>query len=640
MRGKGTCKIGYYCTSTIEVSKYVDLFEVKFYPYHFGHTVEDSDVKYMNLSNKDEKHLANQILLGIPYDKIIENIEENSNSDERISKVDVNDLRNISNRYMLKKHVNHSDDNVSVRIFVEQLKESKELVYYKDLGKIDENFPNIKEDSFILCFMFNKQKSNLRKHQDDNLSETKICTDATHGICQYEGFKLNALMYITDLDTGMPFAFIVSNSLTEEVFRACVRSIKNSFGLIYAHTFMTDDDPIYEKVWKEEMDFPMLETHFVNCDWHSGKTFVKNSRKIKNKDLEIYALNTLKSLMDITDVEIFENGCQIYKLTLRGFQQYEGVNDFLKYFETYLEPKKKRWAKCYRPEVSLHSNGFMEAFHQTFKSKFLRGKKNKRLDIALGSLRDIMIHLQRKRRLAIDNGQTNPSGRKDAIQLHKFGIQLEVHQKEQSAWIVTESSKKVFEVITLKPYSEVCMLHRNKCPECRICICHYSCECPKNQTHKTCRHVHSVANYRFEKDGKRPKENKNLDENEIQMLTFEKEIDSNNDKEDQIRTIYDKWEEIRLSFDSIESNELKEISKMLSKITYVAKLYRTNVKGAPSLIVDKQTLKEPPNKNSVRQPRFVKKKRKKGPFKSLTKPDKKLCILPKMPVAEMPTTTI
>ncbi|CAL4068452.1 unnamed protein product, partial [Meganyctiphanes norvegica] len=609
MRSQGSCKMGMYCTSTIEVYKEDSYYTVKYYPNHFGHNVGKLALCFMNMLKEDEKFIARQKVQGIPDERILENIEKTAHFEERSVRITKQHIRNITNRYIEKKHRFHKDDNVSVQIFANQLKLTNELLYHKQIGEVDLNNPGIPKDAYVLAFMFDAQKELLKTHLETNEHVTKICTDSTHNICQYEGFKLTAMLYVTDLNNGMPFAFLVSNTLTEEVFKVYVESIKTKFRPIFAHTFMTDDDPVFRNGWKLVMPqiFRSLQTKYstfyLNCDWHTDKAFQKNVKeKVKGDDDQASIYDNLKTMMNELDETLFLKACEIFKF----FLMKKKLDDFLKYFETYVEPKAKLWAKCYRTECSIHSNMYMEGFHKNFKYYFLNGKKNKRLDAALGGMRDFVKSAARNRKIALLMGETNVSGRKGVVRQHNIGIEMDVVQRDHSEWIVsTPLHDEEFVVFAFKHYSEICYQHRDRCPECRICSCHYNCDCKNNLIYKTCEHVHAVAHWRYEKDRSRPVEDFAQNESEIQMIESVTEPSNTSNK---IHVLKNELETINLTLMKRvalleDISPIEEIIKSLQRNVLVAEAYQTNFYALP-LPVEKKTLTEPGNKKIEPQNRF------------------------------------
>ena len=58
------------------------------------------------------------------------------------------------------------------------------IIAYKPQGRIDEKYPGLREDSFLLVIMTKFQASMFQKH-----SQKIVCVDSTHKTNPY-GFKL------------------------------------------------------------------------------------------------------------------------------------------------------------------------------------------------------------------------------------------------------------------------------------------------------------------------------------------------------------------------------------------------------------------------------------------------------------------
>lgn len=97
--------------------------------------------------------------------------------------------------------------------------------------------------------------------------------------------------------------------------------------------------------------------------------------------IEVYKM--LKVLHRETNQQQFES-------MLVGFSEYlateEKYADFSKYFREQYLKNKMSWAACYRIGSGITTNNYVEAFHSVFKTHYLFGKKNNRVDKCLHTL--------------------------------------------------------------------------------------------------------------------------------------------------------------------------------------------------------------------------------------------------------------
>ena len=121
------------------------------------------------------------ILQGISYDKILDQVRDSAGT-SRAALLEKKDIENIVSQFGLnQEHMRHPEDSTSVRLFVKELQESNELLYFKDQNTADAENPGIGEKEFVLSFMKDEQRKFLRNLMES--SETlQICMDSTHEV--------------------------------------------------------------------------------------------------------------------------------------------------------------------------------------------------------------------------------------------------------------------------------------------------------------------------------------------------------------------------------------------------------------------------------------------------------------------------
>ena len=92
----------------------------------------------------------------------------------------------------------HNNDAVSVDRLCKELQneDNSPIIAYKPQGRVDEKYPAVGEDSFLLVIMTEFQASMFQKH-----SYKIVCVDSTHKTNPY-GFKLVTVVVPDDFKNG------------------------------------------------------------------------------------------------------------------------------------------------------------------------------------------------------------------------------------------------------------------------------------------------------------------------------------------------------------------------------------------------------------------------------------------------------
>lgn len=96
--------------------------------------------------------------------------------------------------------------------------------------------------------------------------------------------------------------------------------------------------------------------------------------------------------MEIVDIDQFQNSLECF---LAMCEDDDETKDFGIYFKNYYSQRPKAWAFCYRLDLSLNTNMYLEAMHKTLKYCYMHGKQNRRVDKCISLLmrfaRDMMF---------------------------------------------------------------------------------------------------------------------------------------------------------------------------------------------------------------------------------------------------------
>lgn len=97
LKSQGSCKMGNYCLSTIEVKMagIGDIHEVKFYEDHSGHELNVQNLAHITLPLSTKYFVASKLAENVPWKEIL-NLVKQQNVDERSSLINKQDIANIS----------------------------------------------------------------------------------------------------------------------------------------------------------------------------------------------------------------------------------------------------------------------------------------------------------------------------------------------------------------------------------------------------------------------------------------------------------------------------------------------------------------------------------------------------------------
>lgn len=140
------------------------------------------------------------ILLGIRGTLVHRSNRESFSSEAtRATFITRQDARNMVRALENSFKHRHENDALSVDRLVKELSGEKEspIIAYKPQGRLDEDFPQLKEESFLLVIMTDFQSQMFRKH-----SMKVVCVDSTHKTNPY-GFKLVTIVVPDEFKNGM-----------------------------------------------------------------------------------------------------------------------------------------------------------------------------------------------------------------------------------------------------------------------------------------------------------------------------------------------------------------------------------------------------------------------------------------------------
>ena len=149
----------------------------------------------------------------------------------------------------------------------------------------------------------------------------------------------------------------------------------------------------------------------ILCTWHVLRAWKNHLKIIKDSEKEEEVYHTLKVLMDETEEHKFK---QMIESAVDQMKENINTKKFGEYFEINYKSRCEQWANCFRVSSGMNTNMYLEAFHHVLKYKFLKGKKNKRVDRLIQALMEFLRHKSFDRLIKFEKGKV--TGRIGIIQ--------------------------------------------------------------------------------------------------------------------------------------------------------------------------------------------------------------------------------
>ncbi|XP_047112053.1 uncharacterized protein LOC124788816 [Schistocerca piceifrons] len=479
----GSNKINGKCPAEIKVQYKEGKCHVTFVSTHVGH---DLDLSHLNLTEKEQMKIAEDIAAGIPFPTVLQKIQETVQSSnlKRVHLTTMQDLHNIAAAYNLSsKSVRHSNDAISVEAWVQEVQQSDNpcVLFYKPQETINDLYPELKSEDFALIIMNNAQGEILTKYGGDC-----ICVDGTHGLNGYD-FEVTTLLVLDDMRQGFPCAFLISNRNDSDVLSIFFNCVKSQVGQISPKVFMTDLAESYSIAWNKTMGHP--EMRFF-CTWHVDRAWRANIKsKIRSSDKRNEVYKLVKSLMQVRDVAVFQES--LVK-ALQKLNSDPETSEFFHYFKTYYEKNVKCWAYCHRMRSGLNTNMHLESMHKTLKYIHANAKQVKRLDKGISALMSLVTAKLFDRLIVNVKGKLT-SKMKNIRRKHKCSILMNKDsiRKVGRGWEVPAT--KSHEVYLVQENNIFCNC-KLVCTDCKVCIHRYSCTCIDYSIKlNMCKHIHNVC---------------------------------------------------------------------------------------------------------------------------------------------------
>lgn len=416
---------------------------------------------------------------------VLDNVRDHIGTENMVNRVDLLtrvDVVNIGKSFNLqvKEGVRHKIDSISIDLFVEECRSMEDcpVLLYKKQGNEKEGF---EVDDFCLIIMNNYQKIMLSR-----FGTNIIAVDSTHGLNNYD-FELTTIMVVDDNGEGFPVSYMFTNKKDTYINTIFFELIKNAIGIVKCKTFMSDLTGVFYDAWICIMG---TVSNQLYCSWHVDRAWRKNLSKIANKEKRTQVYKALKYIQHTHDENTFMIGLQNF---IKSLLEDNDTTKYGIYFQTYYVKNVKNWAYCYRKNVGVNTNMFLESMHKTIKYFYLNGRKVKRLDKGLHAVlkytRDKII----ERLIKCTKGK-NSTAKREILKRHKSSLtsKFEIIDNDNN-WVL-KSNGNEYLIQKNIAVDKCCLLI---CQECDICVHAYTCDCSDFFIKSTiCKHIHYIAKER------------------------------------------------------------------------------------------------------------------------------------------------
>lgn len=495
MRLQGSKKLNAFCPANIQLTLSESGCLCLYTKTHLGHTNgNEDDLAYVSLPKSHRQEIASKIALGVPFQRIQEDISElsaNANKSEcqKLFLINNQDLRNISAAHYLKSTETVENDVENVETFVLENKDC--VLYYKKQGQIDTQYKNLTQDDILIVIMSPLQKESILKFGTNNV----VGMDGTHGLNAY-GFMLHTLLVIDEYSEGVPACFAVTNRNDEQVISVFLTIIKQEIGILPINTLITDMQETYFNSWTTVMGKP---NNYLYCTWHVREAWRRNLKKINNTDLRQKFYKQLLDAASETDEIEFQRKIE---LLINENDNMKDYKDYVQYLKSNYMNQVQRWAYCYRVFSGVNTNMYVESFHKTLKYWFGDRKKIKPLSSGLKLIKKYLLRLNRSRKRKVINGKlsfklkTIRRRHDDCVNQMKKNSNIIVQPRNSNSWLISsfnEVKEDMVEMYIVTKIRSKCHNCPLICEKCETCFHEYQCTCvDASIKNNMCKHIHCL----------------------------------------------------------------------------------------------------------------------------------------------------
>lgn len=161
------------------------------------------------------------------------------------------------------------------------------------------------------------------------------------------------------LRTGFPVAFFYSSNVDQDTCKCFFEALKKVSSISRVNVFMSDDYPAYYNAWVEVFQVP---SNHLLCTWHVFRNWTRQSlSKISNLEKRKELMNDLFSIQQILQPDEFHSQVMFF---MSKYGKESSTSSFIDYFRTYYWNRKEQWALCFRKNLGINTNMFLENLHK------------------------------------------------------------------------------------------------------------------------------------------------------------------------------------------------------------------------------------------------------------------------------------
>ncbi|KAL8537126.1 hypothetical protein ACS0TY_012345 [Phlomoides rotata] len=326
------------------------------------------------ISEELRQKVMSMLHAGISLDKIVqhhmEEVQRHGGPLNRDDFLTRNDVRNMERLIRNSSHELHSDDNCSVKLWVQR--HHKHVFYFQETSG---------SEPFILGIQTDWQLQQMLRYGHSGL----IASHSTSGSKKIKN-SLCSLLAFDSSQNAVPIAWIISSSsLGQNIHKwlpSLVERIHGKDTRWRPNAFLVDDPSFQVSVIREA-----FQCRILLCLWHVRRGWLKGLLKhCINFDVQREMFKHLGRILYCT-----RNGSSSRDAVEEFLQIYIDQSAFVESFRNKWLPKIELWVNCVRtlPVAALEPYASIESYHLRLKSRVISslvGKSNQRVDLLIHAL--------------------------------------------------------------------------------------------------------------------------------------------------------------------------------------------------------------------------------------------------------------
>ncbi|KZV87284.1 hypothetical protein EXIGLDRAFT_840088 [Exidia glandulosa HHB12029] len=363
------------------------------YESNHSHPLGHDNAAYTRISDETRMRIAELLRVGSTPEAIMRTLNGMSAATgqaipgvtppTRDTFVQLADIRRVQAKIEAEAAHLHKDDAVSVLRWVERLRASDSLLFFKATGEPAPQDSGLAADALVLIIQTPWQRDRFAE-----LGASFAGVDGTHNTTRYYNTTLFTIIVRDRWAHGLPVAWMVSSNGTEQTLTHFLRVFRAR-------------NPVVPRIWMSDKDRAQLNSLravyselfvlVLLCWWHVLHAWQQHF------STTLYATlwTLLKRWIRITDEAEFWTHWEAI--------QREAPASFIEYIKKEWLPEREMWSAVSRTERNVFersdTNMLVESWHRILKHMFLRGMHNRRLDDLIFTLTgDVLAFYQLKYR--------------------------------------------------------------------------------------------------------------------------------------------------------------------------------------------------------------------------------------------------